>query len=64
MYSYELFMRHVAPEFQGSTVRATANIDWIERQDGRFIQAAANAWEAAKIRYQETEGAPQVPSNA
>jgi limonene 1,2-monooxygenase len=64
MYSYELFMRHVAPEFQGSTVRAAANIDWIERQDGRFIQAAANAWEAAKVRYQENEGAPQVPTNA
>jgi len=51
-YSYELFMRHVAPEFQGSNVRSQANIDWIEHQDGRFIQSAANAWEAAKQRYE------------
>jgi limonene 1,2-monooxygenase len=50
-YSYELFMREVAPEFQGSNIRSEANIDWIERQDGRFIQSAANAWQAAKDRY-------------
>ena len=41
MYSYELFMRHVAPEFQGSNTRAIGNIEWIEKQDGRFIQSAA-----------------------
>ncbi|HEV3213340.1 MAG TPA: LLM class flavin-dependent oxidoreductase [Acidimicrobiales bacterium] len=60
MYSYELFMRHVAPEFQGSNDRAIGNIEWIERQDGRFIESAAAAWEQAKLRYEkekEEEGA-------
>lgn len=51
-YSYELFMREVAAEFQGSNVRSEANINWIEEQDGRFIQSAANAWQAAKDRYE------------
>ena len=51
MYSYELMMRHVVPHFQGSNVRAEANIDWIEHQDGRFIEAAANAWVSARQRY-------------
>jgi|tagenome__1003787_1003787.scaffolds.fasta_scaffold20852359_2 limonene 1,2-monooxygenase len=51
MYSYELMMRHVVPHFQGSNVRAEANIDWIEHQDGRFIEAAANAWASARQRY-------------
>ncbi|HEV3329119.1 MAG TPA: LLM class flavin-dependent oxidoreductase [Acidimicrobiales bacterium] len=57
MYSYELFMRHVAPEFQGSSDRAIGNIEWIERQDGRFIESAASAWEQAKLRYEKEEGA-------
>ena len=57
MYSYELFMRHVAPEFQGSNTRAVRNIEWIERQDGRFIESAASAWEQAKLRYEKEEGA-------
>jgi limonene 1,2-monooxygenase len=60
-YSYELFMRHVAPEFQGSNDRAMANIEWIEKQDGRFIQTAAQAWEQAKLRYQKNEGS-DVPA--
>ncbi len=60
-YSYELFMRHVVPEFQGSNVRAEANISWIEKQDGRFIQTAAQAWEQAKLRYEKNEGA-EVPA--
>ena len=56
MYSYELFMRHVAPEFQGSNTRAIGNIEWIERQDGRFIESAASAWEQAKLRYEKDGG--------
>jgi len=60
MYSYELFMRHVVPEFQGSNDRTIRNIEWIEKQDGRFIQSAANAWEQAKVRYAENEGAQVV----
>ena len=56
MYSYELFMRHVAPEFQGSNIRAIGNIEWIERQDGRFIQTAASAWEQAKLSLREERG--------
>ena len=51
-YSYELFLREVAPEFQGSNIRSEANISWIEAQDGRFIQSAANTWQAAKDRYE------------
>ena len=47
-----VIMRQVAPEFQGSTHRSVGNIDWIERQDGRFIQSAANAWQQAKERYE------------
>jgi limonene 1,2-monooxygenase len=57
-YSYELFMRHVVPEFQGSNTRALANIEWIERQDGRFIKSAASAWEQARLTYEKNEGAP------
>ena len=63
MYSYELFMRHVAPEFQNSNTRAIRNIEWIEKQDGRFIQTAASAWEQAKLRYEKEEGA-DVPARA
>jgi limonene 1,2-monooxygenase len=51
-YSYELFMRQVAPHFQGSNVRAQANIDWIENQGGRFITAASQAWDQARQRYE------------
>lgn len=61
MYSYELFMRHVVPEFQGSNVRALANIDWIERQDGRFIQAGAQAWEQARLRYEKNDRPDSSP---
>jgi limonene 1,2-monooxygenase len=60
-YSYELFMREVAPHFQGSNVRSQANISWIEQQDGRFIDAAAQAWAAAGKRYEEERSVP--PSN-
>lgn len=52
-YSYELLMRQVAPHFQGSTVRANANIDWIENQGGKFIETAAKAWEQAKQKYED-----------
>jgi limonene 1,2-monooxygenase len=62
-YSYELFMRHVAPEFQNSNTRAIGNIEWIERQDGRFIQSAASAWQDARLRYEKEEGA-DVPARA
>jgi len=62
-YSYELFMRHVAPEFQNSNTRAIGNIEWIERQDGRFIQSAASAWDQARVRYEKEEGA-DVPARA
>jgi limonene 1,2-monooxygenase len=62
-YSYELFMRHVAPEFQNSNTRAIGNIEWIEKQDGRFIQSAASAWEQARLRYEKEEGA-DVPAPA
>jgi limonene 1,2-monooxygenase len=56
-YSYELLMRHVAPHFQGSTTRAVGNIEWIEAQDGRFIDAATTAWANARQRY-EAQKAP------
>jgi limonene 1,2-monooxygenase len=57
-YSHELFMRQVAPHFQGSNVRSQANISWIENQDGRFVDAAAKAWSAARDRYDNERNAP------
>jgi limonene 1,2-monooxygenase len=58
MYSYELMMRHVAPVFQGSTTRATGNIEWVEAQGGKFIDYATKAWDQARQRY-EAERTPK-----
>jgi limonene 1,2-monooxygenase len=41
--SFELFARHVAPRFQGSTERAEASRDWAAARRGEFVGAAGAA---------------------
>jgi limonene 1,2-monooxygenase len=41
--SYELFARHVMPEFQGTADRAVASRDWAGRNRPQFIGEATNA---------------------
>ncbi len=59
--SYELWARHVAPHFHGSSVNRRASLQWTRDNAGEFVGAMVNAAQQMFVKHAEEEAAKAAP---